>query len=139
MPPGGNRVATAAGVGLAAAYVAGVLLVDPFEERAIGCPVHELTGGWCPGCGATRASWFVLHGELGAAFRYNALLLPAVLFLVARWVHLAAPAATGWLPRWVRSPTEIRPAALVGAVGVVAAFTVARNLPALDWLAPPDA
>lgn len=127
------------GLGGAAAYVAGVLVVDPFEDRAIGCPVHELTGAWCPGCGATRASWFLLHGHLGDALRYNALLLPAVAFLALRWLHLAAPAGTGWLPRGVRSPSTIRPGELTAVVAVVVAFTVARNLPPFDWLAPPEA
>lgn len=59
-------------------------------------------------------------------------------FLVLRWLHLVAPADTGWLPAAVRSPTGIKVASLWAVVGVVAAFTVARNLPPFDFLAPPD-
>ncbi len=124
--------------GAAAAYVAGVLLIDPFVDRSIGCPVHELTGGYCPGCGSTRAVWLLLHGDIAGALRHNALLLPAVAYLVLRWCHLAFPDATRRFPGWLRSPTTTPAPALIGLAALVVAFTVARNLPAFEVLAPPD-
>lgn len=121
----------------AAAVAAGVLLLDPFEDRAIGCPFHELTGWWCPGCGATRATWLLLHGDLAGVVRHNVLFLPAVAYLVVRYLHEAAPGATRWLPRFVRTPSTIPAGALRTLYVAIIAFTLARNLPAFDWLAPP--
>ena len=122
----------------AAAVAAGVLVIDPFDGGVgLACPFHELTGWWCPGCGATRATWLLLHGDLEGVVRHNLLYLPALAFLALRWVHTAAPAATGWLPSAVRSPSAIPAAAVQLMVAVVVAFTVARNVPAFDWLAPP--
>ena len=50
------------------------------------CPLHALTGIPCPTCGTTRGLGSLLHGEIGAAFLWNpllmALLVGAVLFAV---------------------------------------------------------
>jgi uncharacterized protein DUF2752 len=37
------------------------------------CLLHSWTGLQCPGCGGLRAAHHILHGEIGAAFRLNAL------------------------------------------------------------------
>src|SRR5579864_6420943 len=56
------------------------------------CPLHMLTGLQCPGCGATRALYEVLHGNLAAAWAYNQLFVAVlpflVLFLVVQLVHV---------------------------------------------------
>ena len=41
----------------------------------IACPIHALTGLYCPGCGSTRAVKAVLNGDLPLAFHDNALLM----------------------------------------------------------------
>ena len=41
----------------------------------IACPIHALTGFYCPGCGSTRAVKAVLNGDLPLAFHDNALLM----------------------------------------------------------------
>src|SRR5689334_25389377 len=38
------------------------------------CVFKQATGLDCPGCGATRAMHALLHGRVGEAFRYNAML-----------------------------------------------------------------
>ena len=74
----------------AAAYLAAVDPSAPGTHLPT-CPLYELTGLWCPGCGLTRATHAVLRGHLGAAFGYN-LFFP--LFLGAIIV--------GWLA-WMRA------------------------------------
>lgn len=39
------------------------------------CPIHALTGFYCPGCGSTRAVRAVLAGDMTRAFHNNALLV----------------------------------------------------------------
>lgn len=42
-----------------------------------------LTGLKCPGCGSQRALHALLHLNIGEAFRYNAMLVVAVPFLLS--------------------------------------------------------
>ena len=95
------------------------------------CLFHALTGLNCPGCGATRAAYQLLHGHLLRALHDNALF---VLTLAA----LAAQAA--WRVRqklWNRPTAFSLPSGILWAfLLVVLAFTGLRNLPAFAWLSP---
>jgi hypothetical protein len=76
---------------------------------------HDLTGLWCPGCGTARALHQLLHGNVAAAFRFNALsmaMLPVAGYLVVRGD------ASTLKPRWIW--------ALLAAI---VAFGVLRNIP----------
>jgi hypothetical protein len=127
------------GPALVAAGTAAVLLYDPFQDRGLpGCPFHEVTGLLCPACGTTRAWWLLAHGDLLGGLRSNALFVPVAVWCVGRWLAAHWPERSRFLPAWVRSASPIprRWAYALGAV--VVAFTVLRNLPAFDWLAPVD-
>src|SRR5271157_6146856 len=51
------------------------------------CPTKALLGIDCPGCGSLRMLYSLMHGNLLAAARFNALGLAAVGLLV--WAYLA--------------------------------------------------
>jgi hypothetical protein len=51
------------------------------------CPTKALLGIDCPGCGTLRMLYWLMHGNLVAAARFNALGLVAVALLV--WAYLA--------------------------------------------------
>lgn len=53
--------------------------VSPFPK----CVFLKLTGWQCPGCGSQRAFHALLHGHVGAAWRYNGLLLLMLPYLGA--------------------------------------------------------
>ena len=95
------------------------------------CPLHALTGFYCPGCGSTRMLYYLVHGEPGMAFRENALsflALPVVLYgLVRQWMKPNSGVFTRIRPGWV-----------LAFGGLVIAFTVARNISAQPFcsLAP---
>ena len=55
----------------------------PEENVWIVCLIRETTGYYCPGCGAGRACYHILHGQFYQAFRYNPLL-----FLLLPWLTL---------------------------------------------------
>lgn len=93
------------------------------------CPLHALTGLWCPFCGLTRAAWAVGHLRWRLAMDANPL-APAYLVgvIVFLWVLAGGPT-----PR-VRLEL-LRAGRWLASAGVLG-FAVARNLPALAVLAP---
>lgn len=89
------------------------------------CPTKALLGIDCPGCGSLRMVYSLLHGDLPAAARFNALALVAVVLLV--WAYLA------WtygrvVGRRIRSWQHRRWSAVV-TLGLVTAWSVVRNIP----------
>lgn len=48
---------------------------SPKGGLMLACPIQALTGYHCPGCGAGRACYAILHGQWYQAFRYNPLLV----------------------------------------------------------------
>lgn len=99
---------------------------------AIPCPIHLVTGLWCPGCGATRMCLALLRPDLKAAWRANSGLLALSPVLVLLWVRLAA--------RYIRTGaaklTRGENALVWCMVVLLLAYGVARNLPSLAFLAP---
>jgi len=95
------------------------------------CQFHRLTGLNCPGCGATRALYALLHGEFGAALRDNGLFVAS----------LALAGALGGRffiqkRRNARAVFQL-PLKLVWVYLMAALlFAVLRNLPAFWFLSP---
>lgn len=97
------------------------------------CPLHELTGLWCPGCGLTRATNALLRGHVGAAFGYNVLFPFFLGAIVLGWVAWTRSALGRAPVRWL---THLSPWSGGLAFGVLALFGVLRNLSAFSALAP---
>jgi hypothetical protein len=95
------------------------------------CQFHLLTGLYCPGCGATRASYQLLHGNLMAALHDNALYVVSLAALAARGVWFLKR-------RHYHQPVGhfIPPTALWVFLGVALVFVVLRNMPEFSFLAP---
>ncbi|HKR94758.1 MAG TPA: DUF2752 domain-containing protein [Candidatus Angelobacter sp.] len=112
---------------LGAAFFAGLALVYNFSPTQYSfyprCPFYAITHWLCPGCGATRALYSILHGDLQAALHYNAmftLMSPVLLF----WMGLCCY----YVMRYDRLPRLVIPrGAIVATVFAVLLFTVARN------------
>jgi hypothetical protein len=90
-----------------------------------------LTGWNCPGCGATRAAYQLLHGHLFRALHDNALFILTLAALAAQGAGLAIKKIRNQ-PVALVVPPKVLWAFLVIAI----IFTVARNLPAFAWLSP---
>lgn len=112
---------------------AALLLVDPHQPGSWGvCPVYALTGRYCAGCGALRATRDLLVGDLVGAWSMNPLWV-LVLPVLAVWGlrALVRAASTGTPP----APPSARVAVVV--LVAVVGYSVVRNVPALaPWLAP---
>ncbi len=116
--------ALAAGSGLIVLF-----LFDPATTRGLYpvCPLHEMTGLLCPGCGTLRALHQLTHGNFAAAWGFNPLVV--ALLPVAFWLGLRELI---WLGTGRRLPGIVtRPIFGWILIAVMIAFGVLRNVPAL--------
>jgi hypothetical protein len=95
------------------------------------CEFHQLTGLHCPGCGATRALYALLHGDLPTALHDNALLVLLMVAWAGRglwlgWEKWRGRAVGGFFPAWT----------LWVVLTLAVVFGVVRNLPWFSFLAP---
>ena len=89
------------------------------------CVLKYATGLDCPGCGGTRAFYFLIQGNLPAAARHHLVFVFALPFLAYIYVAWAGNRIFRWqLP-------QLRPGpGLIGAVLIsLGVFSVLRNLP----------
>jgi len=120
-----TRAAPALPAGAALLVAAVLWFVDPNSHRIPLCPLHAMTGLWCPLCGCTRAAHALLHADPVAAVADNALFVLALPVLIGLW----------W--RWRTSGAGLSRPLWWAAVVVALAFGVLRNLPPGRLLAPP--
>lgn len=89
------------------------------------CPTRALLGFTCPGCGSARMVYSLVHGDLPAAIRYNALGVVALLLVawtvvaLALW-HYRGKRIARW-EHWRHMPVT------VGVVMLL--WMIIRNLP----------
>ena len=134
------RLAPVAPLATACLGVAGLAYVAGHDPNANGsvfpvCPFHALTGLWCPGCGMTRATYALLHGNVAAAFSANVFLPVLAVLAVAGWLTWFLPTIGRRAPRLMwRLPVGV----WLGVGAALLAFGVLRNLPVpgLRALAP---
>lgn len=115
--------------------LAALLFVRPASAAAAPCWFHVLTGLHCPGCGSGRALTALLRGELAAALSYNFLFVMALPFLAYYLVKVYIRVV------FHRDPLpffSFSRGAGWTVTGVILAFWILRNIPAVPflWLAP---
>jgi hypothetical protein len=128
----GRLAAPAAATAVTAGATAYVAAHDPNQPGHYpACPLLQVTGVFCPGCGGLRATHAAVHGDLPTAFGSNALALAGLL--------AGAGLLVWWCVRAVRArpvTVPVRPLHLWLAAGLGVVFTVVRNLPFGSALAP---
>jgi hypothetical protein len=115
--------------------VAYTLLTHPTSSDAASTPncIIKLTTGFdCPGCGGTRAFYYLMHGNVLAAARSHLILVFAAPYLLYMYVAWAG----GMMFRWKLPALRPSPRAISVLLGVWLAFSVLRNLPwaPFTWL-----
>ncbi|WP_330283876.1 DUF2752 domain-containing protein [Streptomyces sp. NBC_00588] len=128
-----SRLAVPAGILAAVAGAfAYVGTVDPNQPGHYpACPLYQVTGIYCPGCGGLRSAHSFVHGDFLAALQDNALAVVGYLGFAVLW--------TVWVVRAARNrPLRFEPGPVhlwtLGTLLLV--FTVVRNLPFGGWLHP---
>ncbi len=116
----------------ATAFVLAVHVVDPNEPGSYPtCPWLLITGTWCPGCGALRATRALTEGDIGTALARNPV-------TVIAWVAMVIGFANWTFRMWTgRQKKRLAPAwVLYTLFGALLAFWVLRNVPGWTWLSP---
>lgn len=119
---------------LSACALGAAAVLNRFDPNASGsvlpaCPLHALTGLYCPGCGSTRALHALLHGDLPLALSMNPLLVAAL-----PAVALMALSASGLLTRRLDPLMHVLANPRLWLV-LLLGFAVLRNLPWLPFSA----
>ena len=68
---------------------------SPANQWFPKCPFRLVTGFQCPGCGATRAFYQLLHLHPVAAFKFNPLIMLTLPFLIYGFLGFTKSAITG--------------------------------------------
>lgn len=106
------------------AVIAGLLGLLPFTT----CLVKIVFGMPCPGCGMTRASLRLLHGDVTGSLRFHPVALPAAVGLVVAVVLAVALPAEH--PAWARF-VRLSMGLLAGGLAVAWAMRFVGLLPAV--------
>ena len=121
-----ERILAAAGI---AATVGGSAFVWFFNPTTAGifpaCPLFQMTGIACPGCGLTRGFHALFHGDFLTALGFNAL-LPIFAFVFAYlFVAMVLIAVRGRAIKF----QIFQPSLIWGFLILSLVFAVVRNLP----------
>ncbi len=97
-----------------------IALINLEDDGPMLCPSRALTGGYCPGCGMTRATGRVLRGNWSAAWRQH----PLVFLVLGQLVVVAVAYSHGgwWRDRLHRYLSPF----LIGNVAVFLGVWVLR-------------
>ncbi len=114
----------AVGVGLPAALLTVGLLLFIFQPD-IGCPVYQLTGLYCPGCGTARALTALAYGKLGEAAGYN----PLLIVLLPFGAYLALGEYISYVFGKKIPMPNFKVSHIIIFVCLIALYTLLRNLP----------
>ena len=118
-------VAVLACMAAAAGYT---MVSNPVEAEAgaePSCILKFTTGFVCPGCGGTRAAWYLLHANVPAAARHHLMFVFAVPFLLYMYTAWAGRL----LFRWKLPQLSISPAVMITFMVVWGVWSILRNLP----------
>jgi hypothetical protein len=121
-----ERLTAAAGIGAMTIGSAYVAYLDPTASHFFPvCPLFEVTGFACPGCGLTRGFHALFHGDVSAAMHFNALIPVWVVIFGYVFLSLCLLAIRGrGLKMWPTAPSF-----LWSFMIVLLVFGVLRNMP----------
>lgn len=99
---------------------------------AIPCPLHAVTGLYCPGCGITRMCLALLRLDLHGAWQANAMML-----LLLPWL---AAVLCSWAVRYIKTGqknlTRAQNIIIWSCCVLLLLFGILRNIPMFAFWAP---
>ena len=120
------KAALICGVGLGYAFFSSVF------HWGIPCPIHAVTGLYCPGCGVSRMCMALLRLDFKEAASWNLgifTVLPAAVAVFFWQAVRYVRTGDARLQKW-------QDILIWGMIGWLVVFTILRNLPWFSFLAP---
>ena len=129
------RAAVLLGAGLLAGGGAAYLYFHDPYSHPIPCTFYLLTGLYCPGCGAGRACYSILHLRFADAFCYNPLM---TILLPLIGLYIAVRAVDWVITGGNHIDRKISAKALLGLLVLILIYGILRNIPVFPFtlLAP---
>ena len=112
-----------------------LLYIKIFEKfhLAIPCVFHQITGFFCPGCGATRVIIALINLDFSTALKQNAILtflfpILAIYFIdkIVAWIRQKKPIFADKIPNII----------WIIIVIILLIFGIIRNIPGFEFLRP---
>ena len=75
---------------VAAAVIVTYIFRDRIPDEFFMCPVHSLTGYFCPGCGGTRAAVYLFTGQIIKSLIANPAVTYAIVIVTVFMVSMTA-------------------------------------------------
>ncbi len=120
------RMTVLLGAGLLAGAGAAYLYFHDPVVYPIPCAIHLFTGLYCPGCGAGRACYALLHGEFLEAFSYNPLMVILIPFIC---LYVAARGLDWAVTGGNHVDGKISVKLLVAILILILIYGIVRNIP----------
>lgn len=117
-----RKIIVVVALAMAAIVISIYAIFDPSSGFFPACPIKFLTGLDCPGCGSQRAFHALLHGDIEAAWHFNALIF--LLTPVAALITVAELTREKH-PRFHRAMTS--PAIIATIIALIILWTIVRN------------
>ena len=89
------------------------------------CLFYKLTGYQCAGCGSQRAIHSLLHFDIVSAFKYNLIVVPAIL-LIALLIYLEHFGGKKRFPKLHRKLSSTK--FIIAVIIVIVAYWILRNI-----------
>ena len=100
--------------------------VYKYTGLAIQCPIHFVTGLYCPGCGLTRMLFAIIKLDFYQAFRFNPLvfilLVIYIIYFIIKYIFKAN----------IKIPNRVSYSLIV----VLIIYGIIRNIPLFSYLQP---
>ncbi len=108
----------------------GIYIFIIITGQSFACPIHKITGLYCPACGITRATINLLHFRFYEAFRNH----PAFIIGAIVWFLISIFAFIG-KPKCFRNSKVILKILYV-TLALFVLFAIFRNIPGFEFLHP---
>lgn len=99
-------------------------------DIGVVCPIHEILGLECPGCGGTRMALAIMELDFYQAFRYN----PFLFVTLPIWAVIYCWQVVVFI-RTNKLWSKLDACLIIYAI-LLTLFGIIRNFPVFNWLAP---
>ncbi len=93
---------------------------------AIQCPIHYITGYYCPGCGITRLLFSLIKLDFYQAFRFNPLVFILIILYIIYFVIKYLFKVN------IKIPNKV----MYSLIVILLIYGILRNIPMFSYLKP---